>query len=339
MLPWLRHGGQLALGCLLLSPRAVAAPAAAPLPALNIAKSEVTVSGLSSGAFMAVQLHVAYSETFRKGAAAVGGGPYLCAENSTFNALVRCRWLPAWLPTARLVIATRQLAATGEIDRPDHLKDSRVFLFSGQRDDTVKTGVVDALARYYASFVPASNIAYRKDVPAGHGMVNDQHGNRCETSEPPYIVNCGLDLAGLLLQHLYGPLQARSASEPAPGNYLEFDQRPFASGKSLADTGWAYILAACQQGGATLCRLHVALHGCRQNTTAVQQGFVKLAGYNRWADSNAIVVLYPQTGAGGTNGCWDWWGYESALYATPKGPQMAAIKAMVDRLRGAATVR
>lgn len=324
---------QIALGCL-LSVRAVAAPAA-PLPSLNIAKSEVTVSGLSSGGFMAVQLHVAYSDTFRKGAAAVAGGPYLCAENSTFHALVRCRWLPSWLPTSRLVIATRQLSAAGAIDRLQNLRDSRVFLFSGERDKTVKTGVVDALARYYANFVPAAHIAYRKDVPAGHGMVSDEHGNRCDTSEPPYINNCGIDLAGLLLQHLYGSLQARSTTETA-SSYLQFDQRPFLQGKSLAETGWVYIPPACQPGGAALCRLHVALHGCRQNTGAVQESFVRLAGYNRWADSNAIVVLYPQTGAGATNGCWDWWGYESAHYATKRGPQMAAIKAMVDRLTAGA---
>jgi poly(3-hydroxybutyrate) depolymerase len=124
--------------------------------------------------------------------------------------------------------------------------------------------------------------------------------------------------------------------EPPPDNFLEFDQRPFVGrARSLADTGWAYVPRACRTGGAALCRLHVALHGCRQNTRAVQQDFVRLAGYNQWADSNAIVVLYPQTGAGATNGCWDWWGYESASYATRSGPQMAAIKAMVDRLTGA----
>jgi poly(3-hydroxybutyrate) depolymerase len=314
--------------------------AAAPLPVLNIAPSEVTVSGLSSGAFMAVQLHIGYSETFRKGVAAVGGGPFYCAENRTFNALVRCRWLPAWIPTEKLVIVTRQLAATGAIDPPANLRSSRVFLFSGQRDDTVKTGVVDALARYYASFVAPQALAYRKDVPAGHGMVTDQHGNRCATSEAPYINNCGLDLAGLMLQHLYGPLQPRSVNPPSPDHYLAFDQRPFAGlATSLGDTGWVYIPAACQPGAARPCRLHVALHGCRQNTGAVQESFVKLTGYNRWADTNAIVVLYPQTGPRATNACWDWWGYESPYYATRRGPQMMAIKAMVDRLTGRPATR
>jgi len=32
------------------------------------------------------------------------------------------------------------------------------------------------------------------------------------------------------------------------------------------------------------------------------------------------------------NACWDWWGYDSVDYPTKKGPQIAAIRAIVDRL-------
>ena len=37
---------------------------AAPLPALKVDASSVTVSGLSSGGYMATQLHVAWSSVF-----------------------------------------------------------------------------------------------------------------------------------------------------------------------------------------------------------------------------------------------------------------------------------
>ncbi|HEX7635306.1 MAG TPA: fibronectin type III domain-containing protein [Noviherbaspirillum sp.] len=49
--------------------------------------------------------------------------------------------------------------------------------------------------------------------------------------------------------------------------------------------------------------------------------FVDNAGYNRWADTNNIVVLYPQTtnGNGNPNGCWDWWGYDDPNYAKKNG--------------------
>ena len=63
---------------------------AAPLPQLVIDPAETTVSGLSSGGYMAVQMHVAFSATFRKGAGVVAGGPFYCAEGSIVHATGRC---------------------------------------------------------------------------------------------------------------------------------------------------------------------------------------------------------------------------------------------------------
>ena len=76
----------------------------------------------------------------------------------------------------------------------------------------------------------------------------------------------------------------------------------------------------------------MVFHGCQQNTTLVGDTYVRNTGYNRWADSNHMVVLYPQTSTQAVNSCWDWWGYDSANYAKKSGPQMAAVKAMIDRL-------
>jgi hypothetical protein len=59
---------------------------------------------------------------------------------------------------------------------------------------------------------------------------------------------------------------------------------------------------------------------------------------NRWADTNKIIVLYPQTVPSrlppvyNPRGCRDWWGYDDPNYAKQSGRQMKAVKAMVDRL-------
>ena len=53
----------------------LAAGVAAPLPGLGADLSQVSVSGLSSGAFMAAQIATAYSATF-KGVGVIAGGPY-----------------------------------------------------------------------------------------------------------------------------------------------------------------------------------------------------------------------------------------------------------------------
>jgi len=57
---------------------ALAAAGAPPLPALGADVAQITVSGLSSGAFMATQFSVAYSASIA-GAGIVAGGPYYCA--------------------------------------------------------------------------------------------------------------------------------------------------------------------------------------------------------------------------------------------------------------------
>src|SRR5690242_16008035 len=64
----------------------VGLPAIAPAQALtsyNVKLDETSVSGISSGAYMAVQFAVAHSAII-KGVGATAGGPYFCAE-SLFN--------------------------------------------------------------------------------------------------------------------------------------------------------------------------------------------------------------------------------------------------------------
>jgi len=313
------------------------AMAAVNLPALKIDKTQTTVSGLSAGGFMAVQLHVAYSATFAKGVGVVAGGPFNCAEGSVVNATGRCMASPAGIPTSTLVSTTNTWAGQGAIDPVANLQNSKVYLFSGTLDSAVKTGVMDALRTYYNSFVPAANVVYKKDIAAEHAMVTDDYGNGCTTKAAPYISNCNFDLAGAMLQHLYGPLNARNNAALPTGNFIEFNQSEFISNHGMAATGWAYVPQACQAGGSATCKLHVVLHGCKQNISDVQQQYVRNTGYNRWADTNNMVMLYPQTSTAATNSCFDWWGYDNANYAKKSGPQMAAIKAMVDRVSSGGT--
>ena len=50
------------------------------LGAYQVKKGQSSVSGLSSGAFMTVQLHLAHSASFA-GAGIIAGGPYRCAPS------------------------------------------------------------------------------------------------------------------------------------------------------------------------------------------------------------------------------------------------------------------
>lgn len=68
----------------------VAQAAPVPLPSYNVDPALTSVSGLSSGGFMAVQLHVAFSATFKAGAGIVAGGPYYCAQGAVGTATGPC---------------------------------------------------------------------------------------------------------------------------------------------------------------------------------------------------------------------------------------------------------
>jgi hypothetical protein len=72
--------------CLLIA-GLVRAQTTVSLPAMNT--TQVSVSGLSSGAFMAVQFEVAFSSVVT-GAGIIAGGPYFCSQGSVFTATTSC---------------------------------------------------------------------------------------------------------------------------------------------------------------------------------------------------------------------------------------------------------
>ena len=318
---------------------AVRAAAGVPLGAYNADLHQTSVSGISSGGYMAVQLHIAFS-SIMKGVGVFAGGPYHCAGSSgkSTQAQSSCQYASP-LPDVNASIAyTDHESGAGTIDATSNLAGQKVWLFSGTNDSTVKPVVMNVLQKYYQHYVAAADIFYKNDLAAGHAHITDNYGNSCSVTQSPYINNCGYDGPGLLLAQIYGPLNPRNTGTLS-GKLVQFDQSQFVSNpgqKSLDSTGWVYVPAAC--ASSEPCRVHIALHGCQQGQAVLGDKYYAHAGYNEWADTNHIIVLYPQVVASfsaPTNplGCWDFWGYNNASnYATREGDQMAAIKKMVDRL-------
>jgi len=268
-------------------------PAVQALPALGAELSGLTVSGISSGAYMAVQFQVAHSKLVR-GAGVLAGGPYNCAEGSVRRALTACMspsWWAALPSVADLRSQAEALAKAGRIDPLNGLRDDRVWLFSGGKDTVVDRAVMERLAAFYGQWMAPTAIRFVELPDAGHAMISvaDPEANACSSEQSPFINRCGdLDAAGEILTHLLGPLQPPLAS--AQGEPLRFDQRPFVEGKpidaGLAEEAYVYVPQTCH-GGA--CRVHVAFHGCRQTAAQIGRRFVDGAGYNRWADSNRLI--------------------------------------------------
>jgi hypothetical protein len=111
-----------------------------------------------------------------------------------------------------------------------------------------------------------------------------------------------------------------------------FDQSVYtkpgdASALSLGDTGFVFVPKDCEDGQA--CRVHIALHGCKQDAGDIDRRFIDHTGYNSWADANHLIVLYPQTLSSSfvpfnPQACWDWWSYvnHEDSYVTKSGAQI-----------------
>ena len=347
-----RLARRLRLGALVLAATLTSANAAdlAALPALGANLQQTSVSGLSSGAFMAAQFDVAWSSRL-VGAGIVAGGAFDCAGESDFiapavAAVTLCMQPAGAAPSAEGAWrAAQRYAKAKQIDDPANLREQRFYLFSGAKDTVVATRVVDQAERFYElAQVPKPNIQYQRHPEAGHALItNNPEDSPCSANQGPYINNCGFEQAHEILRWIYArpnvPLNAPAAQ--AGGQLQSFDQRAFDPERraSLADLAYVYVPADCQR---VACGVHVAFHGCVQNAAAVGQRFVRGAGYNEIADTNRLIVLYPQTEKSAVNplGCWDFWGYTSPDPIHPnfysrEAPQMAAVMKMIERLGGA----
>lgn len=322
---------------------ACAAQAAVPLPRYNVDTGKATVSGLSAGAFMASQLGYAHSSYF-KGVGLFAGGPFMCAGHNNYTA---CMY-NASIGAAQLSAMQADIDAWSgnQIDAKANLAAQKVYLFVGTSDFTVGPNpMAAAQAQYTNNGVAAANLLSVSRASTAHVFPTDfdaTGNNACGSTASPYVSNCGYDGAKAMLTHFYGTLNPRN-NAPAAGNYIEFDQAAFSTNPGLAPTGWVYVPANCAAGAQ--CKVHVALHGCQQAYATVGDRFIRNTGYTRWADTNSIIVLFPQarvdntsrqTAASGSlpnpNGCFDWIGWYGGNFAQKGGTQVAAIKAMVDHL-------
>ena len=311
-----------------------------PLPALNLNPEETTVSGLSSGAFMAVQLQVAFSNNI-KGAGVIAGGPFNCADQSLRRALFVCM-TPALskADAGKSVAKMRDMAERGEIAPLSGVASDRLYLFHGKGDKTVARATMDALHETYLELnVKPEDIKYVTSVEAGHGFVTEQGSVACADTQPNFLNDCDFDQAGDIFNWLYQGL--KEPIEPKKNGLLSFDQALYSGDAAGMDTkAFVYVPADC--AGDEECRLHIAFHGCKQGRETLDEDYARLTGYNRWAEANRIVVLYPQAAtvpapwhnqfAGNPNGCWDWWGYSAKDYLSREAPQLAAIEEMAQAL-------
>lgn len=309
----------------------------AAVPALKLDLTQTTVSGLSSGGYMAAQFQLAHAD-WVKGAAVVAAGPLYCAQNNLMTALDHCiNKVGSPIPLADLNKQLKDWSAQGLLATEQQIKQSKIWLLHGTADQKIAKPVADALHTQYQQWLPASQLRYVQDKNFAHHMPTLREGSACDSSEPPFLGKCNYDAAGEALKFLITNL--KTAAQTSSGTIYPIDQQKVAGelAATMAEQGYLYVPKSCEQGQS--CTLHISFHGCNQHAEAVGMAYVEKAGFNPYADSNNMVVLYPQTRSSNLmpmnpQACWDWWGYTDANYANRKGLQIQAVVKLAQSLQG-----
>ncbi len=332
------------------------------LPEMSAELSQTSVSGVSSGGAMAIQLHIAHS-AHMKGIGVTAGVAYDSADSRLplglrllRGAIKSVKGIAYHKPNSGEVRdfsieRTKEAFKAGGIDDPKNLKTQRVWLFHGTKDKKIARQAMDGVRKYYRNYIAKSQVFYMDDIDAPHGQVTDDFGDlTANPNSDHHIVDLDYDTPGRLLELIYGSLdEVKYKSEL--NDLIEFDQSEFIgyceNGRfkrilpervGMAETGFLYIPRNFQPGHR---RIHVAFHGCDQYADETME-FVRNSGYNQWADLNNIVVLYPQTTGTSSpfnpKGCWDWFGYGKpekyrSQYARQNGYQISAVWRMLERLQ------
>jgi poly(3-hydroxybutyrate) depolymerase len=329
-----------------------ARPAVVKLQPYQIDPSKIFVAGISSGGFAAVQMHVAHSATF-KGAAIYAGGVYWCAgTGGAATALANCggQTLPTNQASYNSTLAASEAyldlqSSLGTIDPSSNLRGQPVYLWSGTQDNVVHPLEMADLNSEYKRY--GANVHFDNTFPAAHGWESPDGELSCGTLGSPYMVKCLLngapyDSVKTWLTMFLGNLNARNNGKLS-GTLYTFDQTEFGASPnvSMSSTGSVFVPKACEQGKT--CGLVLALHGCKQEAARIGNRWVAQAGINEWADTNRLVVVYPDTiassapGPTNPNACFDWWGYSNQSdpnYALKSGLQMSVLYSIVQRVTG-----
>ena len=352
------------------------------LPRLKINPKAISISGLSAGADFASQFAVAFSRTIM-GVGVFAGQPAHCAvqrfANDTLYNLTDpsvcndfCEGCPAGkfvacdhckhsLPdqpgvlkvevdVSVLAASVRRMAAAGVIDPVSNLRRTKVYTYCGTKDWHLGGSIANA--RFFAEFGLPENQLSNFSIPSGHAWPEDSGIKQCgdEADQGFWAVeNCGYDGPGALLEHVYGKLRPR-AETMVPEHLRQFDQLPFnpggtqgAANVGLGERGLVYVPRSC--AGGEECALHVSMHGC-SNPWFLESAQAHTLSFNRWAETNRMVILWPHIANAGYNHtgpgsypaaddtCWDAYGKTGEDYDHRSGPQMRAIQAMIEGLSG-----
>jgi hypothetical protein len=243
----------------------------------------VTISGISSGGFMAAQMGVIYSEQI-SGVGLVAGGFYGCAGNH-FQDMYQLaqingtgdRALFLWGPmnplyqALEICMKSPSLAQTNTeqvtdlyrknlIADPKNLVRQKIYIYQGLNDKTVHPDMQLKTKDFYTALNVSSKNILLSQSEGAHTFPTDQKNlNSCSEEDVPYVSSCHKNVSGEILNFLIGPELQRTPLNLK--NIYTVKQNLQKKPNSIADYGYVIANQYCVQNPEK-CHLHVALHGC-----------------------------------------------------------------------------
>ncbi|MEL4073327.1 PHB depolymerase family esterase [Ochrobactrum sp. GPK 3] len=292
---------------------------AASLPKLNIDPARIGITGISSGAYMAIQAQLSYPEIFKR-AGIVAGGPYGCGESvdmagSQGADILSCMSDGYSLDTATAKMSDQNIASWAALasSRATYMwiadgvrfisglenlkKDGLVYLLHGTKDTVVLPIVAEAAKKVYQQLtvIKKQSTNNATSVPLDMEIIDDggkdfahtfptdqPRDATCDTSVFPYIGHCGIDGAKMIFANLWG--WGGQTPGTVTGQLFSYDQTtvPLQKEAQMDDAGYVYVPKACQEGKK--CGIMVALHGCNQSANSTDpDGKDPLTVGNRFA--------------------------------------------------------
>lgn len=239
-----------------------------------------------------------------------------------------------------------------------NISQQRVLIYQGTADHTVNPAMAYKLQEFYTRLGVNDNALKMVSGDGGaHNFPTDRSdGTACNSEEIPFMANCNRDLAGDVLQHLLNRTMTKTTANMAHLYTVQQVSPPV----SVAAYGYLYANDFCLNNPSQ-CDVHVALHGCEMSDfyddnfeklyeSKVQVShviqvtddelsarvpkmgtliFAQKSGYAEYAEdpANHVMIYFPQTQItsanypGNPKGCWDWYGWTGASYATAQGAE------------------
>ncbi|CAJ1359973.1 unnamed protein product [Effrenium voratum] len=211
------------------------------------------------------------------------------------------------------------------IDDPSNLNKVPVLLFNGKSDECVYTRVMRDTFKTLQYFVDKDYLFRSFNTNAAHVWSLDHGQCHCGACASLYgslrccdVNNCHYDLSGDLFGHRWTA--------------------------GLWKFALVYVPTGCE-ARVLECRIHVNYHGCIRKRLKRRRLWATSIDLNEYAESNDIVVVYPQAAGSPRvgNGCWNWGDSKDDQYFDTRrsmqiGTVMNLLKNLPDALQDAELV-